>query len=394
MKSCGVIVEYNPFHHGHAYHLREARKESQADCLVAVMSGNFLQRGEPACLDKWQRARVALENGADLVIELPFCYAVQSADYFTKGGVRLLQALQVDSLCFGTDSKESLDYEAFGTFSAQNESLINKTYQEMKNNGNSYPQQMTEVYRKLLPEWSLDFSSPNHILGMGYAKENAKYKYPMSLYPIKRVGNEYHDTTIQQNSFASATSIRHLAHQGHLSDITEVVPSSTFKQLLEEEIISWNQAWPLLKYNIISSSIEELKPIYQMVEGLEYRFKEAALKATDFHEFVSLVKSKRYTWTRIQRLSLYVLLNITKPIIDSAWQEEYIRVLGFNDCGREFLKTRKKETTFNIIANVNQKNDKQLELDIKAGQVYSLLMNENKSQDYYQSPIYLKETEQ
>ena len=114
MKSCGVIVEYNPFHNGHRYHLEEARKESQADVIIAVMSGNFLQRGEPAIIDKWQRAEEALKNGADLVIELPFAYAVQSADYFARGGVSLLHHLGVDALCFGTDSSSELDYEKFG----------------------------------------------------------------------------------------------------------------------------------------------------------------------------------------------------------------------------------------------------------------------------------------
>lgn len=391
MKSCGVIVEYNPFHNGHQYHLKEARKKSEADVIVAVMSGNFLQRGEPAILDKWTRTREALLNGADLIIELPFAYAVQSADYFTRGGVKLLHALQVDSLCFGTDIKEPLDYEAFGLFHEQNKKKIDSYYQQIKNNGQSYPQQMTEVYRQLLPEWSLDFSSPNHILGMGYAKENARYKKPMTLYPIERLGNNYHDKAINHEHYASATSIRQQVLTGQKDRLDSVLPKESALDLTESDLVSWGKAWPLLKYQLISTDLNELKKTYQMVEGLEYRLKEMALKSETFQEFVENVKSKRYTWTRIQRLCLYSLVKVQPAQIKKMWENPYLRVLGFNEVGRQFLNTQKNKLEIPIITNVNQKNEHLLSLDIKAGQVYSLLRTEEKAQDYYRSPIYIKE---
>lgn len=391
MKSCGVIVEYNPFHNGHRYHLEEARKKSKADIIVAVMSGNFLQRGEPAIIDKWQRTEEALINGADLVIELPFAYAVQSADYFARGGVRLLQYLDVDALCFGTDSSSELDYEAFGVSHIRNQEKINQLYQEIKNNGQSYPQQMTEVYRQILPEWSLDFSSPNHILGMGYAKENAKYQKPMQLIPIKRIGNAYHDEEVTHQEFASATSIRKEILAGHLDSLKNVLPENMIETLSQSELTNWEKAWPLLKYQLLSSTTEELKEIYQMVEGLEYRFKEAAIKSSTFNEFMETVKSKRYTWTRIQRLCLYVLLQIKEKQIKTAWDNNYLRVLGFNDTGRQFLKLKKKNLTVPLITNINQKNEILLELDIQAGRVYSLLFKEYQEQDFYKMPTYIKE---
>lgn len=391
MKSCGVIVEYNPFHNGHRYHLEEARKESQADVIVAVMSGNFLQRGEPAIIDKWQRAEEALKNGADLVIELPFAYAVQSADYFARGGVSLLHHLGVDALCFGTDSSSDLDYEKFGISHIRNEEIINQLYQEIKNNGQSYPQQMTEIYRKLLPEWSLDFSSPNHILGMGYAKENAKFQKSMKLIPIKRVGNAYHDEEVSHQEFASATSIRKETLAGHLDALKNVLPENMIKTLSHSELIDWEKAWPLLKYQLLSSTTEELKEIYQMVEGLEYRFKEGAKKSNSFNEFMETVKSKRYTWTRIQRLCLYVLLQIRESQIKSVWDNNYLRVLGFNDTGRQFLKLKKKDLSVPLITNINQKNELLLELDIQVGRIYALLFEEYQEQDVYKMPIYIKE---
>lgn len=390
MKSCGVIVEYNPFHNGHKYHLEMAREKSKADVIIAVMSGNFLQRGEPAIIDKWTRANEALLNGADLVIELPFAYAVQSADYFTRGGVKLLHVLNVESLCFGTDAKAELDYEAFGQFHQENLSEIDEAYQKIKNNGQSYPQQMTEVYRELLPEWSLDFSSPNHILGMGYAKENATYNKPMTLFPIRRLGNDYHDKKIKHESFASATSIREQILNGATTDLTKVLPEITVTDIENSDLVDIERVWPLLKYKILTTSISDLSQIYQMVEGLEFRFKEAAKQANNFKDFVEKVKSKRYTWTRIQRLSLYVLLQVKQEMIEDVWEYSYIRVLGFNDLGRQFLKERKKNCELPIITNVNQKNEELLSLDIKVGQVYSLLQKEQVVQDYYQVPIYKK----
>lgn len=391
MKSCGVVVEYNPFHNGHKYHLEQAREKSQAEVIVAVMSGNFLQRGEPAVIDKWLRAKEALSNGADLVIELPFAYAVQSADYFTRGSVKILQELKVDSLCFGTDSNESVDYESFGRFHNENISRINQKYQEIKNNGSNYPQLMTQVYRELYPEWQLDFSSPNHILGMGYAKENAKYNQPMRLYPIQRVGNNYHDTEVSHQKFASATSIRGKILSDQLLELGNLVPRETYQDLGKNYLINWENAWPYLKYQLTIQSVEELRSCYQMVEGLEYRLKEGALSSESFHEFVQKVKSKRYTWTRIQRLCTYVLLQVKQEEIEQVWENTCLRILGFTDKGRQFLKNQKKEIVFPMVTNINKKNESYLSLDIRAGQLYSMLGKSDVHQDYYRAPIYLKE---
>ena len=391
MRSCGVIVEYNPFHNGHKYHLEEAKKTSNAEVVVAVMSGNFLQRGEPAIINKWARAEAAIKNGADLVIELPFAYAVQSADYFTRGGIKLLHALDVDGVCFGTDNDEHLDYAKFGEFHQENISLIDKKYQEIKNNGDSYPQLMTQIYREIYPEWTLDFSSPNHILGMGYAKENAKYEKPMAVYPIKRLGNHHHDQEIHHTEFASGTSIRQKAFQTFDEDLRKVLPKETYDELRANQLIDWESAWPFLEYQLVNSKVEGLRKIYQMVEGLEYRLKEAALKANNFNEFVELVKSKRYTWTRIQRLCTYVLLQITQEEIEKVWENSYIRVLGFNNQGRQYLKEKKKSINLPIITNINRKNENLVSLDIQAGQIYGLLNRHLTTQDYYRGPIYIKE---
>lgn len=392
LSSCGLIVEYNPLHNGHLYHIKKAREETQADCLVAVMSGNFLQRGEPAILDKWKRAEIALLAGADLVIELPFASAVQSADYFAHGSIQILQALNVDFLCFGTDSKEKLDYATFGLTHKIYESQINQKYQEMKNNGMSYPQQMTTIYREIIPNWPLDFSSPNHILGMSYAKENAKYKQPMTLFPIKRQGSGYHDETVNKTEFSSATSIRKIMLEDtkRINEIKSSVPPHTYHQLSTSRLASWDVAWPYLKYAILTLSYQELANIYQMTEGIEYRIKDCAKKATSFSQFVELVKTKRYTWTRIQRLATYILNHISLENIKKNKENPYIRVLGFNDMGRSYLRQEKKQCLYPIITKIDRKNEESASLDIKVGEVYNLITGSKDPQDYYRSPIYVK----
>lgn len=386
MKSCGVITEYNPFHNGHAYHLKRARDVSRAEVVVAVMSGNFLQRGEPAIIDKWQRAEVALTHGADLVIELPFAYAVQSADYFGFGAVKLLQALGVDSLCFGTDSDETLDYQAFAEFNQSHQVELAQAFQEIRNNGMNYPQQMTEVYRKLLPEWQLDFQTPNHILGMSYAKANQKFTSPMTLLPIKREVSHHHQEKIESFDFASGTAIRKATLLGDFRQIERVVPEDTYQLLTATKLASWEGAWPLLKYQLMVSSVDQLASCYQVVEGIEFRLKEMAVKANSFGEFVSLVKTKRFTWTRIQRLCTYLLIQVKVEEIEEVRENSYLRILGFNDRGRQFLGERRKEIELPVVTNLNKTTESLLHLDIRAGQVYQLL-TDSKAQDYYRKPL-------
>ncbi|MGX7265322.1 nucleotidyltransferase [Enterococcus crotali] len=371
MKSCGIIVEYNPFHNGHQYHAKMAREMSGAEVVIAVMSGNFLQRGEPAIIDKWTRASEALAHGVDLVIELPFAYAVQSADYFAAGGVKLLHALHCEALCFGTDNQSGMDYELFGDFVKKHQTEINQQYQTIKNNGMSYPQQMTEVFRALYPSSGLDFSSPNHILGLSYAKENANYEEPMKLYPLKREQAGFHDTNIYQD-FASATAIRKAVFSDELAQIKQVLPEKVATDLTTSPTVSWEDYWPLLKYKLISSSITELQGIYQMKEGIEYRLQEAARASDSFQKFIEQAKTKRYTWTRLQRLATYILNNVKQEEIINSWKDTHLQVLGFTEQGQGFLRAEKKNLELPLITKVSKNLNAQLALDIRSNQLYQL----------------------
>lgn len=368
MKACGLIVEYNPFHNGHLYHVQKARELSQAEIIVAIMSGNFLQRGEPAMIDKWQRARAALANGVDLVVELPVEWAVQAADYFAYGGIQILSALGCQSVCFGTDATSSFNYNEFGEqYHAQKEK-IDAMFKQTDSKNLSYSQKMTQILPVFFPQLGTGKFSPNHILGMSYAYQNAHLTKPMELIALPRKNSQYHSLEMV-GDIASATAIRQGLRQG--LDVSQVVPAATQKAI-KDYTVDWSDYWTILRYKIISSSVSELKEMYQMTEGLEYRLKKYILEATSWSHYLSLLQTKRYTKTRIQRLLCYVLLNIKTTEMTQAWQQKSIQLLGFTPAGKKYLKTIKKESSLPIISKVDAKIVENYPLMIRSNQIYQM----------------------
>lgn len=384
MKSCGVIVEYNPFHNGHLYHVAKARDVSQADVVIAVMSGNFLQRGEPAVIDKWQRAKAALANGVDLVIELPFQYACQAADIFAKGGIKTLAALQCDSFCFGTDYETDFDYPHFGQQLNQYAPEIETLFQKKADQKKTYPQIMQEVYQELFNLPQVKQVLPNHILGLSYAKENAQLQKPMNLIAIKRQKAGYHDLHIADEKIASATAIRKLLHENR--DISDFVPMDT-KTDLSHYFVSWNDFWPYLRYRLMSSTIAELSAIYQMELSLALKMQETALYTDDFALFMQKVKSKHYTMTRIQRQLCYVLLNTTSKEMNRAWSANYLRILGFNAIGQKYLNQIKKTTVWPLLARVGKSGANQIPLTLRGDGIYRLANKKIVEQNFGRMPL-------
>lgn len=391
MRSCGVIVEYNPLHNGHLYHLKRARQLSSADVIVAVMSGSFLQRGEPSLLDKWTRTDLALAAGADVVIELPVAFAVQPADYFAKGAVGILQALHVTDLCFGSETTDGASFGAVAAIMNEKKVEIDAAFKKIKDNSLSYAEKMSQAYQEVLPEHQLDLAQPNNILGLAYALANENFANPMILHGIKREQAGYHDAIITDD-IASATAIRQALFQSEQTvEWTKTVPPYTEAALKKHELVQWSLYWPLLQYRIVSSSLEELSEIYQVNDGLEYRLKEYVLQSQSFEAFVSAIKSKQTTWVKIQRICLYILLNIKKIEMAAAMEKpEYIRVLGFNQKGRQFLKEQKEKIDLPVITNIHKKNEALVSLDIRAGQVYQMVKEEATIPlDYHRKPIIL-----
>lgn len=387
MKACGIIVEYNPFHNGHRYHAAKARELTGADVVIAVMSGSFLQRGEPAITDKWSRAEAALANGVDLVFELPLAWSLQSADYFARGAIMILQACGCDSVVFGTDTSDHFDYQAFGTFVANNKDKIDETFQQLNQQQLSYPEQMREVFRQLYPALHLEGTTPNHILALSYAQENAQYPQPMTLIGLPRQQAGYHDTELSSDQIASATAIREALATD--KDISAYVPAETAASL-QGPRVTWEDLWPLLKYRILSSSATDLQGIYQMVEGLEHRFLQFAAASDSFDEFVAAVKSKRYTMTRIQRLCCYVLLNLRESEIQQQWQQNYLHLLGFTDAGNRYLKEKKKRLDLPLYAKFGREEAKAFPTSFRGDAVYQLGNPQVPEQNFGRIPLMKK----
>ncbi|MFD1317864.1 nucleotidyltransferase [Loigolactobacillus zhaoyuanensis] len=368
MQAVGIVVEYNPLHNGHLYHLAAARQRSGAKVVVAVMSGNFVQRGEPAILDKWTRTQAALDQGVDLVVELPFAAAVAPADRFATGALQLLTALQCKSLVFGTEDT-SIDYQQVGRKLA----TLPNLHEYFRDYQQTYATQLNHFYQETL---HLNIDSPNQLLGLSYATANAQLAQPMRLLPVARKNAQYLDQDLNGTAIASATAIRRLALGQSVAarSLATVVPPMIAHALQQQKLASWTDFYPYLRYRILSTPIAELGQIYQMTEGLEYRFHSAIKTAPDFPSLLRGLKTKRYTYTRLQRLCLYVLLNIHTPAIRQVEQQPYIHLLGFSQRGQEYLHQIKDQLDLPLIARVSQKIGQEqglLGLEVRVDDVYA-----------------------
>ena len=375
MKACGIIAEYNPFHKGHHYQIEQIRKQTDADVIVVAMSGNFVQRGEPAIENKWYRAKMALENGADLILELPTLSSTQATDWFAAGGVGILHAAKCQEIAFGVEDT-SIDYQvAFKEWiTLQTRIKEDVTNDEMKSL--TYANRLSLISKENFGENSPLYQlmqQPNQQLGFAYVKEILSRNVPMKFLTIERMGNGHLDEVLLEGQFASGTALR--------KQLLKVERNSNLYAQLPylEEVSSneyrnnWEQYWMLLKYQIERSSLEELRTIYQMDEGMEYRFKKCLPQANSFYEFIQFLKNKRWTWARLQRLCIYVLLGITKEQIKQHFKTIHspkeVTVLGFNEIGREYLKNLREEET-NFITNYAHPS---LELQKKFDNIYDIM---------------------
>ena len=316
MTITGIIAEFNPFHNGHKYLLE------QADGLkIVAMSGNFMQRGEPAIVDKWTRAQMALENGADLVVELPFLVSVQAADFFGQGAVDILARLGIDSLAFGTE--EVLDYQKIADLYAERGQEMADFLANLPDSL-SYPQKTQAMWKEFA---GLNFSgdTPNHVLALAYAKAVAGRN--IKLHPIQRQGAGYHSVD-KDVDFASATAIRQ--HQADSDFLERFIPSVELFENASK--VSWEDYFPLLCYQILSNP--DLTTIYQVNQEMAVRIKEAIKTAQSVEELVELVATKRYTKARVRRLLTYILVQARESDLPVG-----IHVLGFTEKGRQHLKS-------------------------------------------------------
>lgn len=391
MKACGIVAEYNPFHNGHAYQIERVREELNPDVVIAVMSGNFLQRGEPALVDKWTRTQMALAGGVDLMIELPVLFSNQAADFFGQGAIQILGDLGIDHLSFGVEAGTAEEFMIAARWMVENEDLIASEMTKNTVPDVPYAKQMDRVLQNLAPNFPLHLNSPNNQLGFAYAKEIVRQGYDkkIALFPIERKDAAYHETSFDADKkIASATAIRKALFDER--EVSSYIPEKAYPYLEAESknIVSWEDYFPLLKYQLTLQSKDSLRDIYEMNEGLENRLKTYIAESNSFTELMELVKTKRYTWTRLQRLFTYVLLGLTKEDVHKALEEKpAIRVLGFTEAGRAYLSEQKHSLDGELISNVNQKTKEAIPFEVLAGEIYALGHSFIKKQDFTRKPV-------
>lgn len=363
MKVAGIIAEYNPMHTGHIYQLSQA----DADAKVIVMSGNFVQRGEPALYDKWQRAEIAVKNGADLVLELPVSYAVASAERFAFGGVSVLDRLGIIShLVFGAESPLSDLQSAASKLSGD---AFEAYMQKNANGEKSYHEIRNELVESDLLKGS------NNILGIEYLKALQKLNSSVTPEVILRKGANYNEQA-PKDGFASASYIRSALLKG--ADCSAFLPYA----LPQTKLVTAEDMFPYLKYKLLTENIADIAEIR---EGIENRIKECALTADSFSNLLDKIKTKRYTLTAISRMLTLAFLGIEKKNLSEAPQ--YTRVLAANNLGCELLGTMRKSATIPIVtkgADAPDCTDKIL--DFKASDLYALLSGTPMQTDYFKHP--------
>jgi len=371
MKVAGIIAEYNPFHNGHRYHIDQTKRQTGSDYAICVMSGNFTQRGQPALADKWARTRMALAGGVDAVFELPFLYATQSAEGFASGGVKMLDALGVDVLSFGSESGDLCELEQCANAFLQYKDALNASLKNFLSKGISYAAAQEQAARSLGLPYSAP-AGPNNILAIEYIKAVRRHGSAMGLFALKREGSGYSDEALGQG-FPSARALRLAFEKGQ--DISSFLPSESLPYLPKDRA-SNIFFFCILLYKLRMMTAKQIASVCDVSEGLEYKIKEAAKSAQDYEALIHLIKSKRYSYTRIARVLLYCLLDVTKGLIlrANSCVLPGIRLLGFRRKSEALLSYLSTRSAVPIVTKAAELPDHFLFThDRLATDVYSLL---------------------
>lgn len=367
MRVLGLIVEYNPFHHGHLYHLNKAKELLKPDLTIAIMSSHFVQRGEPAISDKWTRAQIAIKNGIDLVIELPFVYSVQSADYFAHGAIDLLAKLNVTDIVFGSENGNISIFKDIAYTIKNNQKMYNDIVKKQMNHGLRYPDACNQALSILMNK---TVTTPNDLLGLAYVKEVVDHDYSIKMHCIKRT-NDFH--SLQIEAISSASAIRHALK--NKIDITNQL--CNYKEY--QEFYFLDNFYPYLRYKILTTGKESLKQLHLVDEGIENLLKEKILISNNMEQLITNLSSRRYTRSRIQRMLIHILMNNTKNQIIDAMQVNYIRVLKMNNNGQTYLNKIKRTCEYKLITNFSSYAHPALDIEFKATKLLSCLSaNPNK----------------
>lgn len=381
MKILGIVAEYNPFHNGHLYHLKKSKELTNADATIAVMSGNFIQRGEPALLDKFTRADIAVKNGIDLVIELPLYYSVATAEKFAYGAIKILSECCVNCISFGAEENN------LNILNSIAQTLVNESItfsKELKNNlskGISYPEARSNAVSTILGISNNILNKPNNILAVEYLKNILALKSDIEPVLIERIDSGYNDIDSKTN-ILSATGIREKLK--NKQDIDIFLPTSSLNAIKKPVFIEKFES--NIMYSLRKMRLEDIKDLPDVTEGLENRIMYALQNALTLDELISNIKTKRYPLTRIKRILLSALLDMSKTNLitfESLGGPQYIRVLSFSEKGRELLNIISRSSSLPIITSVNrflrEATEVQKEMlysDILATNIYTLATEE------------------
>lgn len=374
MRIAGIIAEYNPFHNGHALHIQKTRELTECDYLIVVMSGCFTQRGEPAIVDKWLRAQMALTAGADLVIELPALFAMRPADRFASGGVGLLGALSlVDTLSFGC---EIADIELLRLMSEVLEAEpepLKKMIRAHLAAGKSYPRARGEAlseYLEIPVEW---INAPNAVLALEYLRCNRHLNRPMKLCVIRR-SSDYHSQAL--GPCASASAVRAALLGGRREDALCALPeyaAQALKDAGEDALARPEEMDNLLLYRLRALESEQIARLPDVSEGLEMRVKKKAALCASRAQLLDALKCKRYTYARLSRILSYALLGIDRTLVEMYPTPPYARVLGFRESARPLLRALGGASMVPLVSSpIQLQNERCFTLERRATDLWGL----------------------
>lgn len=381
-KRIGIIAEYNPFHNGHLYQIQKAKELTGADTVIAVMSGNFTQRGETSLINKFEKAKIALQNEVDMVIELPTIYSISSAENFALGGIKILNEIgDIDYLVFGIEEDNLQELQEIADVLVNENDEFKRTIKEELDKGNSYPKAREIALKKVLSSENMEdvMQKPNNILAIEYLKALKTTNSNIKPFAIKRKNTMHNDENINEN-YASGTYIRKLFIENNFNEIKKVVPKYTYERLLELKnqgtyVTSINDFSDIVIYKIRMMTKEEISKIADINEGLENSIKLASTTCKTIDEIIEKVSTKRYTKTRISRILTYILLDITKSEMEQSKNaNQYIRVLGINKKYEGILKTINNDKLITSLKKFEENNGENeiLNIDKKATEIYTI----------------------
>ena len=397
MKAVGLVTEYNPFHNGHLYHLNKAMELTGADISVAVMSGDFVQRGEPAVLDKYTRTSMALNSGVNLVVELPVNYAVSSAESFAAGALKVLDYIKADSIAFGSESGDIERLSKLAHILCDNEDTLYKEISKYTANGISYAAARQKVVEKLTDkDTAAMLTSSNNILAVEYLKAIIKNNYAIKPYTVQRQGDSYNDTDIR-SEYASATALRENLKADNISKYIPVkaglILSSNTNYIYPDDITEalFTRLLDILfasgyDKNVFIENVMQYPDVSKEIAGRLYKSAMDMITRTvsqrseskdnwafSFGSLCEHIKTKEVPLSRIKRALVRITLGLDKKHMEKYANEPYIRVLGFDKKGQEYLSYIRKTVEVPLITKIADYKEMLLD-DIHAANIYNMIV--------------------